>query len=810
MTLDIERHARTKLNENLVAPGAPGEKPRWTTGAKTAVGSAVSQQSRVWFTISRGNLNEVYFPSIDEANTRRMKFLVSNGQEFFSDEETDASHRVEYLRAGVPAFRITTECKQGNYRMEKQIVSDPDRDVLLMDVSFEAFADGLRLYVVLDPHVADFGAHNEAWVGAYKGIHMLFARRHETALALACGGGFERVSVGFKGVSDGFTDVQRHKRLTWGYTEAQHGNVVLCGEIPHDKLKNRFRLTLAFGGHAAEAGQQARAGLLRKFEDALEKYSEQWTLEQSNYKHLGGSVKHELHYYRVSTAVMQMHESKRFPGAMVAGLSIPWGFDRGDEDIGGYHVIWPRDMVQAAFGKLACGDAGSARRTIFYLECTQEANGRWPQNMWLDGTPNWTATQMDGTSFGILLADQLRRTGELEHCEPWPMIRQAAAFLLQNGPVTQQERWEENPGYSPNTMAIEVAALLAAADFSDEREPNLAEFLRETADAWNEAIDELTYASGTEFGRKHGISGYYIRIAPPEAIQAGLREDTTIELKNLPQQQARKKAVEVVSPDALALVRFGLRSAKDPRMLETAKIIDATLKTQVSNGPVWHRYTDDGYGEHDNGAPFNKTGKGRGWPLLAGERAHFEIAAGNYEEADSLRRTMEAQTSECGLIPEQVWDAEDIPEHSLYNGCPTGSGMPLVWAHAEYVRLLRSLEERKVWDLPPQPVRRYQVENKTASFAIWSFREQRARLVAGKNLRLDLLAKATVRWTMNEWKSAQEIETAQPVLGLHCAMLDTTELKAGASVSFTFHWAEPDHWEGRNFEVHIIAASRRG
>ncbi len=810
MTLDIERHARTKLNENIPAPGAPGEKPRWTTGAKTAVGSAVSKQSRIWFTISKGNLNEVYFPSIDEANTRRMKFLVTDGQTFFSDEENDASHQVEYLRAGVPGFQITTECKQGRYRIEKKIVCDPDRDVLVMDVIFRAAADELRLYVVLDPHVADSGGHNEAWVGVYKGIRMLFAKRRETALALACGGGFERMSVGFKGISDGFTDINVHKRMTWGYTEAQDGNVTLCGEIKREQLKHGFRLALAFGGHAAEAGQQAHAGLLRKFPDALEKYSKEWCEEQSKYKDLGGSKKNTLDYYRVSTAVMQIHESKRFPGAIVAGLSIPWGFDRGDEDIGGYHVIWPRDMVQAAFGKLACGDAVSARRTIFYLECTQEANGNWPQNMWLDGTPNWTATQMDGTAFGILLADQLRRAGELEDCEPWPMIGRAATFLVQNGPVTQQERWEENAGYSPNTMAIEVAALLAAADFSDKQEePDLAEFLRETADAWNDAIDELTYASGTEFGRRHGVSGYYIRIAPPEAIQTGLREDTAIELKNLPPEGTKKKAVEVVSPDALALVRFGLRSARDPRIAATTRIIDATLKTEVSNGPVWHRYTDDGYGEHADGAPFNKTGRGRGWPLLAGERAHFEIAAGNYEEADSLRRTMEAQTSECGLIPEQVWDAEDLPDHELYNGRPTGSGMPLVWAHAEYVRLLRSLNERRVWDMPPQPVRRYQVEKKTVSFAIWSFREQRTRLVAGKKLRLDLLAKARVRWTVDEWKSARETATAEAMLGLHCALLDTAGLEAGARACFTFYWADSGHWEGRNFEVEVIAGPRQ-
>jgi glucoamylase len=169
---------------------------------------------------------------------------------------------------------------------------------------------------------------------------------------------------------------------------------------------------------------------------------------------------------------------------------------------------------------------------------------------------------------------------------------------------------------------------------------------------------------------------------------------------------------------------------------------------------------------------------------------------------------MEAQTSECGLFPEQVWDAADIPEHDLYNGKPSGSGMPLVWAHAEYARLLRSLKERKVWDMPLQPVKRYQEEKRLASFAIWTFRERRGRLIAGKNLRLDLLAKARVRWTPDNWKSTNDTETAGPMLGLHCAMLDTAGLKPGDSIRFTFHWSDSDRWEGQNFEVKVIPSPR--
>jgi glucoamylase len=323
MIADIERHARTKLIENVPAPGKPGAQPRWTTGAKTAVGTAVSAASRVWFTLSHGTLNEVYFPTIDQANTRSMRFLVADGHSFFSDEESDARHRIEYIEAGVPAFRIVTECTRGRYRLRKEIVTDPDRDVLLMQVKFEPLTGDLRLYALLDPHVGDSGWHNEAWTGKYKNTGMLFARREQAAMVLACSSGFARTSAGFAGESDGWTDLHRHKRMTWAYTEAMDGNVILCGEIGPETFESGFRLALAFGGHAAEAAQQARAGLLRDFAAIRDEYVRQWRNKQREFLDIGGETRNGIDLYRTSTAVLQAHESKRFPGAVVAGLSIP-------------------------------------------------------------------------------------------------------------------------------------------------------------------------------------------------------------------------------------------------------------------------------------------------------------------------------------------------------------------------------------------------------------------------------------------------------------------------------------------------------
>lgn len=424
--------------------------------------------------------------------------------------------------------------------------------------------------------------------------------------------------------------------------------------------------------------------------------------------------------------------------------------------------------------------------------------------MWLDGTPHWTSTQMDGTCFGILIADTLRRADELQNHDPWPMINRAAGFLVRNGPVTQQDRWEANPGYSPYTMAVEVGALLAAADFAEAKSKvDLAHFLRDTADAWNDAIDELTYASGTKLAKKYGIDGYYFRILPPEGLQARSLTDVMTQLKNRGRDRRRHRAVDIVSCDALALVRFGLRPPDDPKILNTVKVIDAELKVQTRTGPIWHRYTHDGYGEKPNGAPFEKTGKGRGWPLLAGERAHYEIARGNFEEANKLRATIEAQTSECGMIPEQVWDSEDIPQRKLFNGHPTGSSMPLVWAHAEYVKLLRSLKERKVWNVPPQTVRRYVLQRTTSSFQIWACNQPRTRVSQGKNLRIDSPDAVTIEWTKDAWKTRNQVSTTDSGLGIHYAMLPIADCARGDPVRFVLN-AAGTRRKKQEFQIEIV------
>ena len=500
--------------------------------------------------------------------------------------------------------------------------------------------------------------------------------------------------------------------------------------------------------------------------------------------------------------VMRTHEAKHIPGGIVASLAIPWGFAHSVGDLG-YHLVWPRDMIETVGGMLALQQHQDARRVLFYFQVTQEADGHWPQNMFLDGRPYWKGVQLDETALVILLVNMARRQHALDDADLgglWPMVRQAAGYLVRCGPVSPMDRWEEQAGYSASTMAVEIPALLAAADLAEaQTEGPLASYLRETADAWNTAIEELIYVTGTDLARQAGVDGYYSRFARPDQMSARRPAYGEVTLKNHPPGQGRFAVADIVSPDVLCLVRFGLRAGDDPRILNTVRVIDRCLKVETPYGPCWRRYSHDGYGEQADGSPFDGTGIGRAWPLLTGERAHYELAAGRKGQAEQLLRAMESFADQSGLLPEQVWDTQDIPEHGLYFGRPSGSAMPLVWAHAEYVKLQRSLHDGRVFDMPPQPVERYLVQQKESPHAVWRFEQKRRAIRAGRTLRLETMAPATVRWTSDDWKSIQEIESHDTGLGVHLMDLPTTSLPRGAVIAFTFYWPEVRRWEGQIF-----------
>src|SRR6202035_111174 len=312
-----------------------------------------------------------------------------------------------------------------------------------------------RLYALLSPHLANYGYHNTAWVGEYKGLPVFLAEHDGTALAMGCSAPWKKMSVGFVGASDGWQDLSAHFQMEWEYDRAENGNLACTGEIDLAACNGEFVLALGFGGIWSAAGQQVRSSLLEDHSELRRHYVLHWKNWQDTLLKLD-EPKREFDVYRSSTAVMRTHESKDFLGGIIASLSIPWGFNKGDEDLGGYHLIWPRDLVESAGGLLAAGAHDEALRVLHYLEATQEAAGYWAQNMWLDGRPYWGGSQMDETAFPILLVDLLRRESPRcfgESGRWWPMVRKAAAFIVANGPVTQQDRWEEDGGYSPFTLA---------------------------------------------------------------------------------------------------------------------------------------------------------------------------------------------------------------------------------------------------------------------------------------------------------------------------------------------------------------------
>ena len=799
------------------APGGPGIPARWTSSAKTGVGTALSNKSRVWFTLSHGIFNEIYYPRIDQACIRDMGLIVTDGAEFFSEEKRDAVHEVRWLASGVPAFRLVNTCRDGRYRIEKQILTDPHRDTVLQRTQFVAQQGTLsdyHLYVLLAPHLGNHGAGNTAWIDEFEGTPLLFAQREGNALALACSAPWLKCSVGYVGSSDGWRDLQAHKQMTWEYTRAENGNVALTAEIDLALAQGNFVLALGFGSAPQEAARNAIASLRDGFDRARHDYVAGW---QERLKTRTSAKETELtpgDLSSTSLAVLLTHESKSAPGGFIASLSIPWGFSKGDNDLGGYHLVWSRDLVEAAGGLLAAGAHEDVRRVLSYLQTTQQPDGHWSQNMWLDGSAYWDGIQMDETALPVLLVDLARREKALAKGDVarfWPMVRQAAGYLARNGPVSPQDRWEEDPGYSPFTVGAEIAALLAAADLAElNHEASLAIYLREIADVWYTSIERWMYVSGTDWCRKFDVAGYYVRIAPLEGEKGASRLQQNVHVQNVLAAEDTRLASHLVSPDALALVRFGLRAADDPGIRDTAQVIDALLKIETPSGPTWHRYNDDGYGEHEDGAPFDGTGIGRGWPLLTGERAHYELAAGRIEDAKRLLAALESFANEGGLISEQVWDAPDKPERELYFGRPSGSAMPLVWAHAEYLKLRRSLHDGRIFDLPPQTVRRYLTEKTVSPRMVWRFNHKIRSLPAGKMLRIETMAPAVTHWSADDWATVQDVTSHDVGLGIHIADLATAALPEGKQVKFTFYWPDADHWEGADFIIRVGSLRRDG
>jgi glucoamylase len=793
-----------ELRGDREAFGRPGLPPRWTHGNKDGIGTAYSADSKLWFTLWRGIVTEVYYPLVDHPQMRDLQFLIADGTGSFQEERRHLTCRTEPLTDLALGYRVESTDPEGRYVIHKVVLADPHLPVLLERVRFERTGPGsesLGLYALAAPHLDGGGEGNTAYVGQVAGRSVLVAERNGTALALGSSAPFSQMSCGFVGASDGWTDLSTHFSMQWEFDRATDGNVALTAAIDA-KDGEEFTLAVAFGRSRQHAVTALLQSLSVPFDDHRQRFVTQWERPGREIRPMGRRSPILQRLYHTSYEVVLAHEDKTFPGAFIASLSIPWGNAHGDDDRGGYHLVWTRDLVQAAEGLLAAGDRVTPLRTLTYLAATQQPDGGFPQNFWLDGSAYWPGRQLDEVAFPILLADRLRRDHALGQFDPYPMVMRAARYLVERGPATGQERWEEAGGYSPSTLAAVISASVAASDFARERgDTSCSDFLLSYADFLESHLERWTVTHhGTLLP---GTPTHFVRVnpVPLEDPTADENPETSeVVLANQPPgAPVAYPAREIIDAGFLELVRFGVRRWDDPVVVDSLKVVDHVLKVDTPSGPCWRRYNHDGYGQRDDGSAFVGWGRGGAWPLLTGERGHYELAAGR--AADPYLETLSGFTSPTGLLPEQVWDGENRPGLHLVLGRPTGAAMPLVWAHAEYLKLLRSIEDGAVFDRVPSVERRY--ARRSAPPTPWEFwKPNRRPTHFGPRDRVRVVASEPFRlhWTSNGWRTATDTESATTDVGLPYVDLPTPAPR-GTSFEFTFYWTARSAWDGRNYTM---------
>jgi glucoamylase len=621
-------------------------------------------------------------------------------------------------------------------------------------------------------------------------------------MAMAATVPFSRTSCGYVGHSDGWTDLAGNFQMDWEFNHANDGNIALTGELDLGSQRE-FTLGLAFGDTQHHAIATLFQALGTPFEDHHKRYTEQWDrcAHQLPLEKFSGD---RGNLYHSSFSLLLAHEDKSYPGALIASLSIPWGEARGDKDQGGYHLVWTRDMVSSASALLASGESATPLRALIYLAVSQQEDGGFSQNFWVNGNPYWRGIQLDEVAFPILLALRLSQQKVLKDFDPYPMVLKAAGYLLRHGPVTQQERWEEASGYSPSTLASNIAALIGAACFCRQRGDNAAaEFLEQYSDFLESHVEAWTVT--TDGTLVPGIRRHYIRILPDDVDNPNPAEDPNsgiLKIANLPTGAPHSfPAKEIIDAGFLELVRYGIRKPNDPVILDSLKVVDAILKTNTPMGPVWHRYNHDGYGQREDGGSYAGWGKGRAWPLLTGERAHYELSAGR--DVKLFIRAIEGFASVTGLLPEQVWDEQDQPDSHMFLGRPTGSAMPLMWAHAEYIKLLRSVSDGHVFDLIPEVANRYLGDREACQlFEIWKPNRQASVVKKGYTLRVQVPAPFRLHWTSDEWRSVRDTRSRATALGIEFVDIPIPAAQQ-APIRFTFFWPESNSWEGRDYIVEV-------
>ena len=666
------------------ALGAPGRKATWTNGNKQGIGTSRTTASKVWFTLGDGVLTEAYFPTVDKAQLRSLEFLVAGENGFFERETTGTEHAIVVPARDVLAFRQTNTSRSGRYTITKDVFTDPGRNAIVMHVRFAPRDAGLRLYMFVDPALENSGLSDSARVTP----DALVASEKDSALAVVSSSGWGSASAGYFGTSDGVEELRRRGQLDPVYSRAPDGNVAMAAEIkrPASAQPLDFTVVIGFAGTGDGAIDEARASLSRPADAVLQEYSSGWREYVSKLERVD---ERDAEQFAMAAMVLAAHEDKTHRGAMIASLTIPWGdaVDASKGDVGGYHLVWSRDLYHVATAFDAMGDHDAAVRALNYLfDVQQKPDGSFPQNSWLDGRPFFGSLQLDEVAYPLVLAHQLGRTD----ASTWTAhVKPAAEFLLTHGPATPQERWEEEEGLSPSTMAAEIAGLVCAAAIAEQNgDAAAASRYRAAADRWAADVDRFTVTTNGPWGPPP----YFLRVSMNGKPDSGER----VEINNGSGSWDERATVDA---GFLELVRLGIRRFDDPRIQASLRVVDHVIRVETPNGPGWYRYNEDGYGEEPDGDGWTGTGGvGRLWPLLTGERGEYEIAAGR--DARPMLEALRKFANAGRMLPEQVWDRTEQPRPHLQFGEGTGSATPLAWTNAQFIRLALAIRDRRVVETP--------------------------------------------------------------------------------------------------------------
>jgi glucoamylase len=695
--------ASGKPSSSGVAPGAPGAPAFWTTGAKTGFGTARGLASKVWFTLANGKATEMFYPRIDTPSVRDSQLLVSDGATFTDREDADTRHRTQVLRGQGLTYRVINTARSGDYRIIKTFVTDPARSTVLVDIRFVSLTgDPYQVYVLHDPALGDDGTDD---TGGGPGARLL-SSQPGIGSAVAAAPGFTQTSTGYRGVSDGWTDLRFDHTMDWSYVAPQPGNIVQTGKTALTGLPGHRHLTLAvsFGASRIAAARTAHRSLLAGFPAVSSGYAAGWRRYLAGLDAVPSSAHNWQQLWRVSAMVLAASEDKTYRGGFVAAPARPWAWAYELRDIPVYHAVWSRDLYQIATGLLADGDRAAANRAMSYLwNVQQRPNGSFPQNSRLDGTDVFTSLQMDEVAFPIVLDWQLGRFGAAD----WQHVRRSADFLVARGPDSPQERWENLGRYSPATIAAEIAGLVCAADIAKRNgAPILARQYLTTADSWRGRLDHWTRTTSGPLSSQP----YFLRVSAHGDANAASKIQ-------VPDGGPLVDQRRIVDPSFLELVRLGVLRAHNADIRNTITVVDRALKFQTPNGPFWHRSSFDGYGEMRDGSRWRPTEDGsrqtlgRGWPLLTGERGEYELAYGSSAQRylDTMARSADAST---GLLSEQVWDRRPPSGEGarFQPGEGTFSARPLAWTHAEFLRLAASIDNGAPVETPQVVACRYHSE----------------------------------------------------------------------------------------------------